>query len=205
MGIANTDAGALSRRDQSNNQHVSESNGKTGSNGSSDSEGSGSSEREDEDNEIPIRNFKRYQKDDNHIQIILRNGVKQPFLWVNEILYYEYEDKKKVPVLPARMVKTLLRHVHDAPTSGHFGLDKTLDKAKQMAWWCPMKDDVKVWLQHCEKCQRYKIRNTSAVAPLKPIIPTRLGEIWATDIAILPLSSKGNRYTYCIFTKSQSN
>jgi hypothetical protein len=92
------------------------------------------------------------------------------------------------------MVKTLLRHVHDAPTSGHFGVDKTLEKTRQMAWWCSMKEDIKLWIQHCEKCQRFKTRTTSSVAPLKPIVPTRLGEIWAADIAILPISSKGNRY-----------
>ncbi|KAG0753256.1 hypothetical protein G6F22_021529 [Rhizopus arrhizus] len=57
-----------------------------------------------------------------------------------------------------------------------------------------MKEDIKLWIQHCEKCQRFKTRTTSSVAPLKPIVPTRLGEIWAADIAILPISSKGNRY-----------
>ncbi|KAG1038640.1 hypothetical protein G6F43_012664 [Rhizopus delemar] len=108
------------------------------------------------------------------------------------MLFYQYDDNKQVPVLPARMVKTVLKHVHDAPTGGHFGVDETLEKAKLLAWWFSMKDDIKLWIQHCEKCQKYKIRTDSGVPPMKPILPSKLGKIWAADIAILPLSRKGN-------------
>lgn len=57
-----------------------------------------------------------------------------------------------------------------------------------------MIDGVKHWILCCDECQRYKLRNDSAVPPMKPIVPSRLGELWALDIAMLPLSTLGNQY-----------
>jgi hypothetical protein len=67
-------------------------------------------------------------------------------------------------------------------------------KLRLLGWWPTMVEDVRRWIQSCNECQRYKIRNDSTVPPMKPIIPSRLGEIWALDIAMLPLSASGNRY-----------
>ncbi|KAI8329791.1 hypothetical protein BD560DRAFT_429264 [Blakeslea trispora] len=40
---------------------------------------------------------------------------------------------------------------------------------------------------------KFKIRNDTATSHTKPITPSSLGEIWATNIAILPESSNGTK------------
>ncbi|KAG0919536.1 hypothetical protein G6F31_021080 [Rhizopus arrhizus] len=55
-----------------------------------------------------------------------------------------------------------------------------------------MKQDVETWVKHCEASQRRKIRTDSTTPGMKPITPTYLGEIWASDVAVLVDSKKGN-------------
>lgn len=92
------------------------------------------------------------------------------------------------------MVKSLLRSVHKSITGGHFGVEKSAAKLKLLGWWPSVIEYTKKWVQTCDECQRFKIRNDSTVPPMRPIIPSRLDEIWVLDIAMLPLSNDGNRY-----------
>lgn len=96
------------------------------------------------------------------------------------------------------MVKAILHSVHSSPTGGHFGVEKTIAKVRLLGWCPSMVEDIKYWIKSCDACQRYKIRNDSSVAPIKNIVPSRLGEIWAADIAMLSLSTLGNRYLLVI-------
>ncbi|KAI9326554.1 hypothetical protein BD770DRAFT_416946 [Pilaira anomala] len=36
--------------------------------------------------------------------------------------------------------------IHDGPTGGHFGLEKTLGKARLVGWWPSMIEDSKNWI-----------------------------------------------------------
>jgi hypothetical protein len=58
-------------------------------------------------------------------------------------------------------------------------------------WWFQMHQDVELWVKHCEACQRRKVRTENTAPLLKPITPTYLGEIWASDVAVLTDSKKG--------------
>ena len=57
-----------------------------------------------------------------------------------------------------------------------------------------MKTDVQNWVKSCEGCQRFKVRNDVKRPPMKPITPRYVGEIWATDIAILSEGYNGERF-----------
>lgn len=187
-GIHNTDADALSRRDQIHAQVLQGevSTGGEGSPGVISPGGDGV--------EQALATLKKNQMNDPNIQAIMKKGVKLPFLWKFELLYYQYEDMRMVPVIPKVMVESVLKSSHDLPTGGHFGVDKTLSKVRLLGWWIGIIEDIKNWVFHCHVCQKYKIRTDSTFAPMKPIIATKVGEIWAMDIAVLPLSKSGNKY-----------
>lgn len=172
-GTENLDADALSRVDQNN--------------------------QEDDEGELTIDEFRMLQKADPKIALILKSGVTLLFAWVNNRLFYEDKFGKTVPVVPVGLVGKVLTHAHNsAISSGHFGVEKTMGKLRSVGWWSSRKDDVTNWVKHCQECQRFKVRNDIATSTMKPIIATYLGEIWATDIAILPESKHGNKYVLVI-------
>lgn len=138
--------------------------------------------------------FKKLQGEDKFISL-LKGEVKKPLEWNNGLLCYRRkQDDKLVPVLPKRMTKAVIERYHNGIAGCHFGVDKTLDKIKELAWWSTMQEDVKEYIRACDACQRYKVRNDSTVPPMKPILPRYTGDIWAADIAELPTSTRGNTY-----------
>ncbi|KAG1039294.1 hypothetical protein G6F43_012544 [Rhizopus delemar] len=66
----------------------------------------------------------------------------------------------------------VLKQAHGGPVGGHFGIDKALDKTRQIGWWFSQTSDITTWVAHCEGCQRKKIWTESTAAPLKPITPS---------------------------------
>ena len=106
----------------------------------------------------PKDELQHEQKHDPHIQIIWQalksNQIRpqsamwqqQPLcrygqLWsqltmVDGVVCRQYrpgptEDIVTVPIIPIALRQSMLRQVHDAPGSGHLGIDKTLEKACQ--------------------------------------------------------------------------
>lgn len=139
-----------------------------------------------QENMLQVENFKRFQAQDLWIQSIKKN-IKTPFEWLQGLLVYKKGDKN-LPVLPTRMVEMVLNRYHNGLTGAHFGFDKTLEKIQQVTWWSSMKEDVKSYIQSCERCQRYKVRNDNTTPPMKAILPRYTGDIWAADVAELPTS-----------------
>ncbi|KAG0930503.1 hypothetical protein G6F57_011821 [Rhizopus arrhizus] len=143
--------------------------------------------------QLSMEEFKRHQEDDKIIQV-LKGEKKDCYVITNGLLCYKKKDDKLVPILPQMMVETVISKYHDGITGGHFGIDKTVDKIKEVAWWPNMVEDVKEYIRTCPACQIYKVRNDSIVAPMKPILPRYTGDIWAADIAELLKSNNGNTY-----------
>ncbi|KAG1031847.1 hypothetical protein G6F57_011679 [Rhizopus arrhizus] len=166
-GILNTDADALSRLEQQDSQDPAV---------------------------FGPQELKAIQLADPEIKLLLKRGMVKPFAWKNELVTRQLEDKTYKPVIPRVIVPWILKKCHDDPISGHFGVARTLDKVKEVGWWFQMKQDVETWVKHCEACQRRKIRTDSTTPGMKPITPTYLGEIWASDVAVLVDSKKGNKY-----------
>lgn len=89
--------------------------------------------------------------------------------FVQGLLVHKHKEKK-VPVLPRKMIQKVIRRYHDELTGGHFGVDKTTSKIKEITWWPTLKEDVREYVKHYDKCQRYKVRNGNTTAPMKPIL-----------------------------------
>lgn len=63
-------------------------------------------------------------------------------------------------VVPESYVWQVLKLCHDTPTSGHFGQDSTLERAKLQFYWPNMKWDIHDYVMSCDVCQRRNPKNT---------------------------------------------
>ena len=46
--------------------------------------------------------------------------------------------------------------VHSDAFSGHFGIARTIVKARRHSFWHSLSKDIKVWVTSCDSCQRVK-------------------------------------------------
>ena len=70
-----------------------------------------------------------------------------------------------VPILPASMQQQALNRNHDAPTAGHLGSEKTLQRLRQEAYWVTMANDVVRYCQQCTKVPTDKATNATTSPP----------------------------------------
>jgi hypothetical protein len=116
-GSANLDADALSRRQ--NNQEHTRSQGLT------------------------MEAVKMAQMEDPFIQETKNEDIKSPFSVQGDLLFH---GQPPVIVMPKSLQEATLQVLHDHPTAGHFGRDKTIEKARQVCWWPNMNQDIAILL-----------------------------------------------------------
>ena len=108
-----------------------------------------------------------------------------------------------VPILPTSLHRDALLRNHDAPTAGHQGFERTLERLRQEAYWVSMATDVERYCRECTKCQQSKLSRPQRA----PLTNMPIGLPWqmiAVDILAVPLSTNNNRYLLVIqdyFTK----
>lgn len=108
-----------------------------------------------------------------------------------------------VPILPSSLCREALLRNHDAPTAGHQGLRKTLERLRREAYWVSMARDVEKHCRECTKCQQAKLPTPQRA----PLMNMPIGQPWqmvAVDILKVPLSTNNNPYLLVIqdyFTK----
>jgi len=81
--------------------------------------------------------------------------------------------------------------LHDQ--AGHQGMERTLHRLAQTAYWAGMAKSVSHFCSHCFTCQTTKAPPHIPV-PLHPVITSRPRELVAVDILKVPLSRHGNQY-----------
>jgi hypothetical protein len=64
---------------------------------------------------------------------------------------------------------SILRELHQAPYSGHFGIRKTMELISRLYWWPKMTEEVADYVRHCVHCQRNKSSNEKPQGLLQPI------------------------------------
>ena len=140
-----------------------------------------------------LRNKPRLLKYRNvYRHLVVRNGI----LWRK----YKQEGKSTIlqAVIPADLVVEILPQLHGSTMSGHYGIQKTVQKALQLYFWPLMYRDISRFCQSCEICQRDRDPVPKYRAPLKPISVTRPLQIVAADIVEFGLTSSGNRYVLVV-------
>ncbi|XP_058810502.1 uncharacterized protein LOC131675510 [Phymastichus coffea] len=76
---------------------------------------------------------------------------------LDDILYREWISsnlKSKVLqlIVPRNYINTVLEEAHDSPSSGYFGVNKTLQKVRKRFYWASYKKDIENWCRSCSKC-----------------------------------------------------
>lgn len=87
----------------------------------------------------------------------------------------------------------MLEQCHDR--SGHFGIEKTLDKIGERFWWPGYTLQVTEWVRSCHACQARNKARERVSAPMQSIPIGQPFEMWAMDfVGPLRMSANGNRY-----------
>lgn len=120
------------------------------------------------------------------------------FILENGILYRKRQDNTGSTslqvVIPESLVPQVLQEIHGNPSSGHFGIQRTLHRAESMCFWPFMHKDVTNYCNTCTACESIRSPNPKHQAPLQSIKTDHPLQMVFADIAELPTSRKGNRY-----------
>ena len=91
-----------------------------------------------------------------------------------------------------KIKEEILKENHDLVDMGHPGQQRMLELLKRNYWWPGLKEDVKIYVQGCFKCQQNKVQHQKKAGELHPLeIPQGLWQEISIDI-IVPLP-KSNR------------
>ena len=108
-------------------------------------------------------------------------------------------------VLPRSLKKEALQLLHDHPSSGHFGINTTVERVKEQFFWYCLRRDVETYVKSCSICQHRKKPTKRPKAPLKPFFANNpMEEISIDMLGPFPVSDRGNRYilnVICKFTR----
>lgn len=108
-------------------------------------------------------------------------------------------------VIPKRQVKNVLLEIHNAPTGGHLGVTKVLEKVRERFYWVGQRRDVEDWCRECELCASRKSPQQHRHAPMQTDMAGTLMQRVAMDImGPFPETPRHNRYILVIgdyFTK----
>eukprot|EP00795_Rhopilema_esculentum_P005471 gene5471-biopygen457 len=98
-------------------------------------------------------------------------------------------------VIPASLRHEILVSLHDDPTAGHLGSEKTYEKVRLRYYWPGMYKDIEHWCRSCVDCAMKKSPRNKRKAPLLPIPIEGAFDRVAMDIlGPFPVSEDGNRY-----------
>jgi RNase H-like domain found in reverse transcriptase/Reverse transcriptase (RNA-dependent DNA polymerase)/Integrase zinc binding domain/Retroviral aspartyl protease len=107
-------------------------------------------------------------------------------------------------LVPAdRALRTRLLHeAHDAPMSGHFGLEKSIARIASSWYWPSLRRDLAAYIATCTSCQQGKPVNAKRPGLMKPIAVEEKGSVISIDfIGPLPRTSRGHDYIVTIVDK----
>jgi len=141
-----------------------------------------------------VKNLIDAQNKDKYCRDVLskiRNHSKEVksslFNLVDGVLHFQ----KRI-IVPSSIKARILKSFHDGPTSGHQGVDRTLEKLKRYYWWPNMSKDVHNYVLSCKICGRSKIRRHKPYGKIQPLpIPTKPWEIIGVDFIVSLPTSQG--------------
>lgn len=104
-----------------------------------------------------------------------------------------WRDNKLVIPNTADLRERCIRELHDSPSAGHPGIDRTMELVSRLYWWPSMKDSVTRYVTSCDTCQRCKARQCKPPGFLQPLqIPQQAWWSVSMDlITDLPKTAEG--------------
>ncbi|KAJ0169595.1 hypothetical protein K1T71_014780 [Dendrolimus kikuchii] len=102
-------------------------------------------------------------------------------------------------VVPESLRAELMKELHESPTTGHWGLERTLQKIKQNYYFKNMRSYVAQYLKSCDLCQKYKSSNLKPAGLLQTPVPQQRFEVLAMDLfGPLPEGDGGEKWILLI-------
>ena len=114
------------------------------------------------------------------------------------ILYRRWYPQKQVPgsqsvlqvVTPLQLRQRILQSLHNSPSGGHVGRNKTLGRVRQHCYWPHYKEHVIRWCKRCDVCarvkagparERAKLGHVPVGAPLERVALDIMGPVPKTE------------------------
>ena len=171
---------------------------------------------------IPGYNLQQAQLDDPYlskvINFMLDNMPKPPyFVWgrekmlrpfwhcwedlhvVNGLLVKRLCADQSLPqyafVIPEHLVQSVMQGLHCSPFSGHLGIQRTLQRAKERYFWPHMNNELQNFVRHCQVCAQANLDPNHQKAPLQIVNVNEPFVFWAMDyMGPLPETTQGNKH-----------
>lgn len=113
--------------------------------------------------------------------------------------YTDVDTEEPQLVIPRNRREQVMKECHDAATSGHGGVDRTLHRIWQRFYFPGMRRFVADYLKTCIDCQRFKPSNEKPTGLLQTPVPAQRFEVLAVDLfGPLPKGSNGERWVLII-------
>jgi transposase InsO family protein len=108
------------------------------------------------------------------------------------LLYLKAGDRICIPDVP-EVKSILLQEMHDSPTSGHYGVDKTYARLARVCFWPKMTGSVQRYVESCHTCKVTKTRTAKEYGLLRPLpVPERPWQHITMDLVVkLPKTMTG--------------
>jgi len=106
---------------------------------------------------LNLNTIKEGQSTDKFCQS-LKNKLPIQNVIIDEVLYKIISDKK-VPIIPHSMESSVIKELHDSPSSGHLGVTKTYKKLLHRVYFPQMKRRVHDYVKTCKICQQVRYEN----------------------------------------------
>ena len=128
--------------------------------------------------------------------------LERGYLMDQGVLYrYNPDSESESPqlVIPACQVAAILKELHDSPTAGHPGNQRTYQKVAQLYYFTGMRRIITDYVSACIHCQRYKANNAKPSGLLQTPVMNQRGEVLAMDLfGPLPEGDQGERWIFLI-------
>jgi len=118
-------------------------------------------------------------------------GQAQKFFAQDQVLYKKRKEEPQ-RVVQEDEVPSLVKRLHEDPTSGHFGIQHTYQRTAKSYYWPQMFEDIRNHVRRCDICQKQKKPVTSE--ELHPLPVGQPFDRVGIDLLQLPLTPFGNRY-----------
>lgn len=144
-----------------------------------------------------FRDISRFQLEDPDLFKIIKSGIKPPNYSVQQgILLHKFPTQLKPRVVvPKSMIDLLFRYYHEAPSTAHLGVKRTLARITPYFWAVNLQHIITDRVKSCEKCQRCKQAPSTQVGRLaSELISKPWEKIFIDHIGPLPRSTRGNKY-----------
>ena len=125
----------------------------------------------------------------------------------NDLLCWKWIGDLKVYhqiIVPLSERREILKECHDSKTSGHLGVNKTLQRVRDRFYWTGLQSDVRSYVIGCTQCRKRKNRSAGKSCMKLDQSGSPMERIATNIMGPLPQSEEGNKYILVIadyFTK----